>query len=170
MVDVRAAEPGDSEAMLRIHNDSLQHYGEDSYDEEVLDYLAPADAEPADIREHMFGEDRYATVAEDNDEVIGFGGVRFDDGSLLGIFVNPEYGGTGVGAEIIKNVESHARKAGCKILTVYAALNAVGFYEASGFKPVSRCNANGAEGPFGTYESGDLELPAMEMRKELTEK
>lgn len=169
MVDVRAAESADAEAMLRIHTDALRHYGADSYDEEELRYLAPTDAKPMDVREHVFGEDRYAAVAEDDGEVIGFGGVRLGDGSLLGVFVDPEYGGTGVGAEIIENVEFHAREAGHKTLTVFAALNAVGFYEACGFDRIGRCNANGAEGPVGTYDSGNLELPAMEMRKELTE-
>lgn len=169
MVDVRAAEPADAEAMLRIHTDAFHHYGADSYNEEELRYLAPTDAEPADIREHVFGENRYAAVAVDDGEVIGFGGVRLGDGSLLGVFVNPEYGGTGAGTEIVKNVESHARQAGRETLTVFAALNAVGFYEACGFERIGRCDANGAEGPVGTYESGDIELPAMEMRKEFTE-
>lgn len=169
MVDVRAAEPADAEAMLRIHTDALRHYGADSYDESELRSLAPTDAESADIREHVFGEDRYAAVAEDDGGVIGFGGVRLDDGSLLGVFVDPDYGGTGVGAEIIENVESHAREAGHETLTVFAALNAVGFYRACGFDRIGRCDANGAEGPVGTYDSGDRELPAMEMRKELTD-
>lgn len=169
MVDVRAAEPADAEAMLRIHTDAFHHYGADSYSDEELRYLAPTDAEPAAVREHVFGEDRYAAVAVDDSEVIGFGGVRLDDGSLLGVFVDPEHGGTGVGTEIVENVESHARRAGRETLTVVAALNAVGFYEACGFERVGRCDANGAEGPVGTYESGDVELPAMEMRKALAE-
>lgn len=168
MVTVRAAEPADAEAMLRIHTDALQHYGAESYTDAQLRRLAPTDVDPEDVREHVFGADRYAAVAEDGGEVIGFGGVRLDHGSLLGVFVEPAYGGAGVGTRILGTVESRARETGHETLTVFAALNAVEFYEACGFERVGRCDATGAEGPVGTYESDGLELPAMEMRADLS--
>jgi len=39
-------------------------------------------------------------------------------------------------------------------------------YAACGFDRIGRCDASGVAGPVGTYVTGDLELPAMEMRKE----
>jgi GNAT superfamily N-acetyltransferase len=168
MVTVRAAQPTDADAMLRIHTDALHHHGAERYTDAQLRRLAPTDADPEDVREHVFGEDRYAAVAEKGGEVIGFGGVRLDDGSLLGIFVDPAHGGAGVGTGIIGNVESRARDAGLETLTVFAALNAVEFYEACGFERVGRRDATGAEGPVGTYESDGLELPAVEMRAEVS--
>jgi len=166
MVSVRAAERADADAMLRIHTEALHHYGADRYTEAELRALAPPDADPGDLREHMFGEDRYAAVAEADGEVRGFGGVRLTDGSLLGVFVDPASGGMGVGSAVLEHVESHARTAGHETLTVCAALNAVGFYAACGFDRIGRCDASGAAGPVGTYVAGELELPAMEMRKE----
>lgn len=167
MVEVRTATPEDTTEIARVHTVALREQGTDHYDEGQLDALAPTDAGPEDVRDNVLGDDRYTVVAEADDEVIGFGGVRLDDGSLLGIFVDPEYGGRGVGAAIIDAVEAHAREAGLETLSVFAALNAAGFYEACGFERVGRRDARGREGPIGTYESGDEELPAIEMRKEL---
>lgn len=167
MVDVRTAVPADAAEIARVHTVSLRHYGADHYDEEQLKYLAPTDAKAEDVSENLLADGHYAAVAEINGNVVGFGGLRLQDGALLGFFVDPEYGGEGVGTALFEHIEERARTDGLATITVFAALNAVEFYKACGLERVGERNASGAEGPVGTYESGALELPAVEMRKSL---
>ncbi|WP_174811894.1 GNAT family N-acetyltransferase [Salinadaptatus halalkaliphilus] len=167
MITVRTATLEDAPAIARIHTVSLHHYGGACYEDEQVARLAPTDVGPEEIRENLFGPDRYVAVADVDDDIVGFGGVRRNTGSLLGIFVDPSHGGNGIGTRVLEGVESHARDRGLERLSVFAALNAVAFYEACGFERVGERDANGADGPFGTYDGGDHDLPVMEMRKPL---
>lgn len=169
MVDIRTADPEDAAAMVRVHGTSLREQGAGFYDEDQLERLAPADHGP-DALDGVFGnDDRYAVVAEHDGDVVGFGGVRLDDGSLLGVYVDPGYAGRGIGRMLLDAVEARARNEGLDVLTVFAALNAAGFYEACGFRRVGERDVSGVEGPLGSYGSAsdDSPLPAVEMRKEL---
>ena len=167
-VDVRSATPADAAGIVRVQTVSVRAYGTDHYDDEQLRHLAPADASSEDVRDNLLGEDRYAVVAEDDGTVVGFGGVRLTDGALLGVFVDPKYGGEGIGTAILERIEVRAREIGLETLSVFGTLNAAGFYEARGFEPIGRRDANSAEGLVGNYDAGERWLPVVELQKSIS--
>lgn len=157
MVRVRPASPGDAAEMARIQVRSLRNQGDEYYTEEQLQHLAPPDHGPDGISDEVFeGDNRYAVVAEADDGIAGFAVVHTDDGYLSGIFVDPDYTGRGIGTELLKDVEDELRAVGVNKLTTYAALNAVGFYEACGFCRGEQVDAGTDDGP---------EIPAITMEK-----
>lgn len=168
MVTIRRATPEDAPAIARVHDSSLWSQGTDQYTEEQLAAMAPRDRDLDSLgRDVLDRDERYVAVAEDEDEVAGVGGVQLTDGRLLGIFVSPDHMGEGVGSALIDHIESRAREEGLSELTIFSALNAVGFYEANSFQRVGRTDEGGIGGPLGGYDSDSVDISSVELRKEL---
>ncbi len=77
------------------------------------------------------GGERYL-VAELGERIVAYGALRV--GELTALFVLPRAARRGIGAALAKRLEHEARRRGVRRLTVRAALSAVGFYEAMGFR------------------------------------
>lgn len=168
MVTIRRASPADVPAVARVHDSSLRNRGAEHYTEEQLAAMAPPDRDLDALDAEILDRDgRYVAVAEDEDGVVGVGGVQLTDGRLLGIFVAPDHMGKGVGSALVDHIESRAREEGLSELTIFSALNAVGFYEANGFRRAGRTDEGGVGGPLGAYDSERADISAVELRKEL---
>lgn len=99
--------------------------------------------------------------------IVGFGDVRFEspeylqesaDGGVRAVYVDPDHAGEGVGSALLERLEETAHDRGLDSLGLHASVNARGFYEERSYDPVSEI----------TFEfGGEVEGPAVEMRKEL---
>ncbi len=71
-------------------------------------------------------------VAERSGRVLGYAALR--GGEVTAAFVRPSAARRGIGAALLRRLEREAVRAGARALRVRAALPAVPFYEAMGFR------------------------------------
>lgn len=91
-----------------------------------------------------------AVVAERDDEVVGFASYAAAGGGraeLEDLFVLPEHMGRGIGRELVVAIEDAATTAGLTVIDVTANANALGFYEAVGFRVVGTAATAGGPAP-----------------------
>ncbi len=81
------------------------------------------------------GGERYF-VAELGGRVTGYAALRGDEVSA--VFVRPSAARAGIGTALLRHLEREALRAGVRALRVRAALSAVPFYEAMGFRGTRR--------------------------------
>ena len=75
---------------------------------------------------------------------------------LIGVFVQPLFGGCGIGARLMAHIEEEARAAGFRALDVGALPGAVSFLEAAGYQQI---------GPRPLGLPSGQQIPVVEMRK-----
>ncbi len=85
-------------------------------------------------------------------QIIGVGGWQINpedpkEGIVRCMFVEPELHGRGIGLELLNVIENHAKKHIAKF-TLESSLNAVKFYEKSGYTAIETKD----HGPFGYVE------------------
>lgn len=101
------------------------------------------------------GGERYF-LAERGGRVLGYAALRGDEVSAA--FVLPSCAGRGIGGALLRRLEREARREGVRALRVAAALSAVPFYEALGFRGTRRIRV-----PLPGGET----LPARTLRKRI---
>lgn len=77
---------------------------------------------------------RLTWVAVDGDEVVGVAG--FDGEQARTVFVRPDRHKRGVGALLMRTVETLARERGLDKLSVQSSITAQGFYRRIGYGPI----------------------------------
>jgi len=73
-------------------------------------------------------------VVEDAGVLAGYALLDADTGEVDAIFVEPARQGRGIGQALMQALEAMAREAGLDKLFLSASLNAVAFYERTGFR------------------------------------
>lgn len=163
-VRVREADWADGRPIRDVHVASIEGLAGTAYDERQVAAWA-ADHEPADYP--IDDRDTHFVVADRGERIVGFGWLEpaadgvFEhpvDGEVTSVFVHPSVAGNGVGRRIYRDLEGRAREWGYRSLGLWAALNAVPFYEAVGFEPVAERTHEFDDGVVGTV---------LEMRKRL---
>jgi len=160
---VRTATPADQSAVTELFAASYPHLMRGAYEEALLAAALPlmTRANPALLESGSF------FVAETPEgAIIGCGGwtlqrpgtneVESGRAHVRHFATHPNWLGRGVGRELLARCEADAETAGARIFECQASLNAVGFYEASGFHSVGR-----TEAPMG----GGVSFPCMLMEK-----
>lgn len=133
MVEIRRMRPGDVAGIHEVHTAAVR--------ETCARLLTPAVVEA-----WLYGRtpDGYLSAAEDGESfwvavdeaggVIGFASWQEDE--LLALFIDPPVHGLGIGGRLFAACERDAAEAGRSITCVNAALNAVSYYQALGFRAV----------------------------------
>ena len=160
-MQVRPANPEDADAILDLHVASIRAFGPETYtDEQVEAWATLPDGAPG----YPIGEPgQYYVVAERDAELAGFGHLTDDggeygtDAAVEAVYVHPDHAGEGVGSAILAHLEGYARAAGHESLGLWASLNAVPFYRASGWERVGERE----------HETSGATLTVVEMRKGL---
>lgn len=85
------------------------------------------------------GDNFYGVVAEEDGEIIGYGGMTFagDDADIDNVAVSEVYRGGGVGGEIIENLLAEGKARGVKRVFLEVRVSnstAMGLYLRHGFK------------------------------------
>ena len=160
-MELREATPGDVEAIRTVHQAAITGLGPDAYDNQQVDAWARG-IESADYAA-IESVDYDFLVAEDGDDVVGFGSVRYEspddyeanvDAEVTAVYVNPEVARKGVGSTLLEALQARARDQGVRTLGLSSSLNAVPFYEAHGYERVRE----------STHEFSSEELTGVEGR------
>lgn len=166
---LREATPADIESIRSVHRAAITGLGSDAYDDEQVEAWARG-VESADYA--AIEDDDYCfLVAEDGDDVVGFGSVRFEspddygatiDAEVTAVYVHPSVAREGVGSTILDALERRARDQGVRTLGLSSSLNAVPFYETHGYERVREYTHE-----FSSGEATGIEGRVVQMRTEL---
>lgn len=155
-MQVRPVTPGDVERIHACHSAAIRTLGADAHDERPVRAWVgnedPPPDYPVDDPDHRF------VVAWRDGEVAGVGDLGMSERELTAVYVHPDHAGEGVATALLAHPEGRAVEAGLEELHLSASLNAVGFYERTGYER--------AEETTHETEVG-VELPVVKMRKSL---
>lgn len=154
-IRIRRAARNDGEHIWRVHTAAIRESCSSRYSDEEINAwtsrLTP-DSYDSDIR----GKALY--VAQNDEQVIGFGQLNVVTGEVESVYVLPAHAGTGIGARLLQTLEEVARECGLKRLHLDSSLNAVGFYEHAGYT---------VKGETYRAMETDVSLPCIRMEKPL---
>ncbi len=158
MPSIRPANEEDADSILDLREESIRAFGPEGYHDEQVDAWAEQPLGTAPYLESIRDESESVIVAVAAGGLVGFGRVELDLGILSAVYVHPDYARDGVGSSLLSHLESTARRAGMESLSLHASLNAVDFYEASGYERVETVEHEVA---------GGVELACVEMVRDL---
>ena len=76
-------------------------------------------------------------VAEENNQVIGFGGIDVTAGEQLRwVYLLPEFQRSGIGSKILHELETVAWTSGLRSIRLHANPDAIEFYSRHGYAPI----------------------------------
>lgn len=146
-IDIRIAAPTDAERIHAIHTAAARTVCAPFYEPAVLEGWL-ANRSPAGYLRSIDAHRMF--VAELESGVTGFGEAV--PGEVVALFVDPAFGGRGVGSTLLR----HALKlAGDGVVRLESTLNAVSFYEHFGFRLVAR----------STLRRNEVEVPVVVMER-----
>lgn len=152
---IRRATDDDRQAIHMVHVRAIREVCSRSYSASQIaswaGLLSP-DSYGAVVRE------RFLVVAEGADGIAGFGQLDEKSGEVEAVYVLPGLQGKGIGGALLHSLEDAARAARLGKLHLSATLNAVSFYERSGYV---------GEGPIVHRLATGVELQCLRMSKEL---
>ncbi|SIR48886.1 putative acetyltransferase [Haladaptatus litoreus] len=143
-MQIRDAMPEESDAVRRVHVESIIELGRDGYSPEQVEAWAQR-CESADYSAAIGSETQEFVVAEDDRGVVGFGSLKYEspeeyeatvDAEITAVYVHPAVAREGVGSKLYSKLECRAREQGVQTLGLSASKNAVPFYEAHGCERV----------------------------------
>lgn len=128
---VRLATPDDRTALPSLHTAAVHEFGPTGYDtEDVRQWAKADDRSPEDYETDA---NDHFTVAVRDGAIAGFGHLVPASGEVHAVYVHPDQARCGVGSTLLAELEGYARGYGLTELTLQSSLNAVGFYENSGY-------------------------------------
>lgn len=126
-LEIRAARPGEEQALTELALRSKAHWGHDAaFIERARPELTvhPQDLERMTVR-----------VAERDGRTVGFSVLDLDASELTMLFVEPDAIGTGAGHALLADVRRQAAAAGVAHLTIESDPDAEPFYRSQGATP-----------------------------------
>lgn len=127
---IRLAKAADLPGIARVHAASVRGLCAGHYRRGEIDaWLAPGPGLYARLLKSST-----VFVAEMAGEVVGFAAVRLATREVPALYVAPSAAGAGLGLRLLRRVERVARAVGIRELRLSATLNAVAFYERSGWR------------------------------------
>ncbi len=102
--------------------------------------------------------DGTAFVAQDGENLLGYGALNIGANEVEAVFVDPTTTGRGLGGSLLREIETVAQANALGHLELSSSLNAVSFYAAAGYKEIRREDYELANG---------IVLASVLMRKEL---
>ncbi len=134
-IDLRRASPFDSDALWNLRTSSIAAIETSFYRAE--DLSAWANRSQFSEFKDVISENFYI-VAILKDQIIGGGFLDLKQRSIEAMYVQPEFKRRGVGKLILKSLISEARSQEWKEISLSSTLNAVPFYQSSGFEKLGR--------------------------------
>ncbi|HET7658165.1 MAG TPA: GNAT family N-acetyltransferase [Bacillales bacterium] len=130
---IRPAQLKDAEAICEVHKSAIRGLCSSHYQKDEIEAWTSM-PKPEAYRSVMADDKKLLLVAEQNDEIVGFGQVDFRNQEIEAVYVSPEVAGSGVGKKLLTELEDASRKEGLKTLRLSASLNACGFYKKAGYR------------------------------------
>jgi putative acetyltransferase len=136
-IRLEPAQPEDAAVILEIHAAAVRQTAASDYSEAVINSWArlPITRDQIERVQQKWIEnpELRVIVARRNYDTVGFGMVG-KDSELQGLYVHPDFGRCGIGAEILAVLEQAAAALGLLYLRVNASTNAEAFYRKQGFE------------------------------------
>ena len=130
MFKIRRARQEDCHSIGSVHAAAVSGIRTALYTtEEIQAWAVPK--EPESYEESIRSKEFF--VAEDSGAILGFGVLNQELAEVEAVYVTPEAGRRGIGLEILRKLEERAEDRGLRQLRLNASLNAVPFYEQSGY-------------------------------------
>jgi ribosomal protein S18 acetylase RimI-like enzyme len=133
-VSVRQATAADDLDVVSVKRAAIRDGTGDAYAAEQVAAWAPGDEEREDYAAAVESDRYMVLVAEIGEDVVGFGVLNVEDGSLLALYIEPARRGTGIGSTLLGHIETSASMYGADSLDLLASHNAVGFYADQGYE------------------------------------
>lgn len=141
---IRRAQPGDRDALLDLHAESLRSLGRHHYGPEVIEaFLAAGTLDPGLI------DDRTYFVLEGNGAVMGCGGwsirrpgfarlaaIGMEAGAVpkvRAVYMHPRFARQGLGRHLMVFIEAEIMRAGFARATVTSSLASLPLYRSMGY-------------------------------------
>jgi GNAT superfamily N-acetyltransferase len=144
LIETRRALPGDADAILAAHLDSIRSLGPRFYPPDVVEAWGAGLTRDVYTNAMERGEVFFIAVGTIDGEpaVLGFASHRVDDAQDgASVYVRGMAARHGIGTKLLRLAESHARARGAATLDMQASLAGVAFYVANGFEEVGRGDA-----------------------------
>lgn len=152
----RRATPADAAEILGIKRAAIEDLEHWQYSPEQVQAWAPKDSY-LDTFEQAMGDERFVVhVAEEGDDIVGYGALNVPGERIDAVYVHPDHHGQGIATVLVKQLELSAEFQGLVELDIVAAQNAVPFYESVGYWAL--------DGEVTTIEDVDLEFVRMRKR------
>ena len=114
---------------------SIRGLAREHYSSEQLDAWC-GDRSPASYLEPI--QRKVVFVEEQASEVRAFAQLDLASGVVEAVYGEPAHAHTSIGAGLLTVLEAHARAHGVTELRLDSSLNAVGFYEGTGYAPLTQ--------------------------------
>lgn len=125
----------DRDAIISLHRQSIFGLCRGSYTEtEMKAWTGRLTPELFD--EGVKDSNNVGIVAVEANVVVGYGFFTVHERELRALYVLPEHAGRGIGRHILSRLEIMAREEGIDRLSLQSTINAVGFYEKSGYRAI----------------------------------
>jgi GNAT superfamily N-acetyltransferase len=152
MLRIRKASPDDVEEICRLHKASIRQLCSSAYTPEQI----AAWTKPLTPDRYLSAMRQFEFFVALDDGILGFFILNLKGAELNAIYLHPDAVGRGVGRRLFGYAESIAQDKSVSGLKLKSTLNAVGFYEACGFRRV--------RDSVHTNPAG-VDLPCVEMTK-----
>jgi len=157
----RRADPGDADAILAAHLDSIRSIGPSFYPPAIVDAWAEGLTRDVYVNAMEGGEAFFIATGDIDGEsvVLGFATHRVDDAQDgVSVYVRGSAARSGIGTALLRLAEEHARAHGATSIHIQASLASVAFYTANGFEEL---------GPGDAILMTGRSMPCVFMRKRL---
>jgi putative acetyltransferase len=132
---VRPGVEADAEAICVMHIRSIRELCAQDYTPEQIEaWAGPKLA--AHYLEPIRG--KRLVVAELGGRVVGMGDYHVTANEICAVYVDPDFGGQGIGRALFQAVTNALRARGCTEAVLDASITSVGFYEAMGCRIVEQ--------------------------------
>ncbi len=135
MALIRRACLDDAKRIWQIQTDSIRSVCRTHYQPDVIEAWA-SQLKPSSYEVPI--EEREVIVAEQHGQVVGFGQLNLETHEMETLYVDSEQIGKGIGAELLKSLESIAHQNGVIELKIASSLNAVSFYQKHGYQQICK--------------------------------
>lgn len=127
---IRRAKQEDKESIWQVHTEAISELCKSHYTQQQIQaWTSFLNLES--YREVI--ETREFFIVEDDKSIVGFGQLNSETGEVEAVYVSPNSVGCGWGKSIMQILEDVAREKRLKSLHLCSSLNAVPFYEKSGY-------------------------------------
>ena len=131
---IRPAKISDTEKIAATHKASIEAICSSSYDSRSIAgwvrILSPAIYDDEKIIANASGR---VILAEENEEILGFGILDLAHGEIAAIYVHPKVKGKGYGRKLLLKLEYIAKNNKVNQLALCSTINALGFYKHHGY-------------------------------------
>jgi putative acetyltransferase len=137
-IQIRPAMPDDAMEIVRVHYAAVHEIASACYSREILDAWSgpPGEKRHERVRRPISSGGELFIVAEVDGVMAGFGVIVPAEQEVRAVYVHPSMGRRGIGAEILRSLETLAAEHGIRRLQLNASINAEKFYVDNGYSAI----------------------------------